>query len=189
MDPGLLSRRQFGATALGTVGALSGRTAGAQPYPDGLLIADGDDLVELAAYAALRSSGVLTMAYGTLDEVPAVERVPMVICNLGLWYVSMVWCTTRRIFDDGRTERRRLTFALNRVNMRTTRLRIATLEEPRRLQSLLRGLDASTDNPAYAVFGVTNGAIARYYLARIRPEDGDAVPGPNGAALRSPPSR
>lgn len=168
-----LSRRRFGAVTLGGFGAVLPAPAGAiqGPYPDGLLIYDGEEYVELAAYASLHPSGLLRMAFGTVDEIPVVERIPMLICNLGMWSVGSAWFTSRRIFDDGRAERRRLTFALNRMNIRTTRLRIKSLEDAGALQDLMHGVKAGPDNPAYAVFAVTNGAIVRHYLVQMRLAD------------------
>jgi hypothetical protein len=171
-DPRHLSRRQFAAAAFGGAGAALPALAGAaQPYPEGLLIYDGEEFTELAAYGSLKPSGLLMMAFGTVDEIPAVTHVPMLICNLGMWSVANVWFTTRRIFDDGRAERRRLTFAFNRVNIRTTRLRIRTLEDADGLRGLQKSVNAGPDNPAYAVFAVTNGAIVRHYLVQVRPSD------------------
>lgn len=167
-----ITRRQFGAAALGVVGAAgAARGAAAQPYPDGLLIYDGEEYVELAAYASLQPSGLLTMAFGRVEEIPAADRIPMLICNLGMWSVGSIWFTSHRVFVDGRAERRRLTFALNRVNIRTTRLRIRTLEEAGSLQELIGAVKAGPDNPAYAAFAVTNGAIVRHYLVQMRAPD------------------
>lgn len=171
-EPIRLSRRQFAAAALGSAGAALPALAGAaQPYPEGLLIYDGEEFVELATYASMLPSGLLTMSFGKVDEIPATDRVPMLICNLGMWHVGGVWFTTRRIFDDSRAERRRLTFALNRMSMRTTRLRITALEDAAATQELMKSVKAGPDNPAYAAFAVTNGAIVRHYLVEMRAPD------------------
>lgn len=166
-----LTRRAFGCTALGGFVAALPAAAAAQPYPDGLLIYDGEEFLELAAYASQQRSGVLAMSYGTVEEIPAVDRVPMLICNLGMWQVGTVWFTTRRIFDDDRAERRRLSFALNRMNMRTTRLRIRALEDAKATLDLMKSVKASPDNPAYAVFAVSNGTVVRHYLVEMRAPD------------------
>lgn len=167
-----LSRRQFAAAAIGGAGAALPALAGAaQPYPEGLLIYDGEEFMELAAYASMLPSGLLTMSFGKVDEIPVADRVPMLICNLGMWHVGTVWFTTRRAFDDSRAERRRLTFALNRMNMRTTRLRIKSLEDAPAMQGLMKSVKAGPDNPAYAAFAVTNGAIVRHYLVEMRLDD------------------
>jgi hypothetical protein len=182
--PASLGRRRFGAVLLGALGAAVPAPAGAaQPYPEGLLVYDGEEFLELATYASLHPSGVLTMRFGTVDEIPAVDRVPMLICNLGLWSVTTVWFTSRRIFDHGGAERRAVPFAVNRMNLRTTRLRIRSLDDPTATQALMTAVKAGPDNPAYAVFAVTNRAVVRHYLVQMRAADAADVHPPAVAAV------
>lgn len=141
----------------------------AQSFPDGLLVQEHDSLVEVGAYAELRSNGRLRMAFGTLEDVVAVARVRMVVCNLGQWTLGAVWVTSRAIFADERAERRQLPYVVNRVSVRTTRNRVADLEERRAITRLLAAVGAGPANPGYAVFTVGNGPVTRNYLVELQP--------------------
>lgn len=136
-------------------------------YPEGLLLVDDDGPQELGAYAVLRPNGRLTMAFGTRDDILAAPRIPMIVCNLGLWPVGAVWVTSDAIFEDARAERRQLPFSVNRASVRTTRLRIGALEDPANIRRLAHAIGAGPGRSVYAVFTTSNGPMTRHYLVRI----------------------
>lgn len=157
---------------LAAVAATAGLDLSAQPrYPDGLLLVDDDGPQEIGAFAVLHTSGRLAMGAGALDDILAAPRIPMIVCNMGQWEVGSVWVTSAAIFHDPNAERRELPFVINRASLRTTRLRIAALEDPVNIRRLARAVGAGPGRPFYAVFTANGGASTRHYLVRLTSAD------------------
>lgn len=162
-------------SVLGAVPAMAAtaRPSRAQRFPDGLLVQEHDDLLEVGTFAELRGNGRLHMAFGSFEDIPAVARVRMVVCNLGQFELGAVWVTSRAIFDNEHAERRQLAYVINRVSIRTTRNRVAALEGSASIGRLLTAVGAGAGNPGYAVFTVANGPVTRNYLVELRLGDSD----------------
>lgn len=147
--------------------AAAGLGLSAPRYPDGLLLVDEEGPQEIGAYAVLHTSGRLAMAAGSLDDIFAAPRIPMIVCNMGLWEVGAVWVTSGAIFHDANAERRELPYVVNRASMRTTRLRIVALEDSANIRRLAEVVGAGPGRPLYAVFTANGGAATRHYLVRL----------------------
>lgn len=154
------------------VAAVSGMTASGQTvrYIDGVFVAPREGApVELIAYAEARSTGVLRMSQGTLDDAPLVHEVVSVLASVPNWRPHSVTISTEHIFRDERAERRGLVFAVTKLNVYALGLRIVDLEHRERIESLLRAVRASHDNPGYAFIGMESDGYVRYYPMRLTP--------------------
>lgn len=146
--------------------------AGAQTvrYMDGVFIAPrGSSPIELIAYAEARATGVLRMQRGTLDDAPLVHELVSVLASLPNWRPQSVTVSTAEIFRDERAERRGLVFAVNKLNVYALGLRIADLEDRGKIDSLLKSVRASYDNPGYAFIGMEADGYVRFYPMRLTP--------------------
>jgi hypothetical protein len=69
-------------------------------------------------------------------------------------------------------------FAVNKLNVYALGLRVADLERREKIDSLLKAVRASYDNPGYAFIGMeSDGINARFYPMRLTPlEKSSGVP-------------
>jgi hypothetical protein len=152
--------------------SLSGLAADAQVvrYIDGVFVAPkGGTPIELIAYAEARSTGILRMSHGTLEDAPLVHEVVSVLASLPQWRPQSVTISTEEIFRDERAERRGVVFAVTKLNVYALGLRISDLEERARIDALLRAVRASATNPGYAFIGMESDGAVRYYPMRLTP--------------------
>jgi hypothetical protein len=147
-------------------------TGGAQTvrYQDGVFVAPrGGAPIQLVAYAEARSTGRLNMQRGTLDDAPLVHELVSVLTSMPNWRPQSVTISTEEIFRDERAERRSLVFAVTKLNVYALGLRIADLEQREKIESLLKAVRASYDNPGYAFIGMVSDGYVRYYPMRLTP--------------------
>ena len=139
-------------------------------YIDGVFIAPrGGAPIELIAYAEALSTGVLRMQQGTLEDAPLVHELVSVLASLPSWKPKSVTISTAQVFRDERAERRGLVFSINKLNVYALGLRIADLERREKIDSLLKAVRASYDNPGYAFIGMEADGYVRYYPMRLTP--------------------
>jgi hypothetical protein len=161
------------AGLLGALVAATGLTSEAQVvrYVDGVFVAlRSGPPIELMAYAEVRSSGVLVMARGELEDAPFVSELVSVLASLPTWRPRSVTIATNEIFRDERAERRSVVFAVQKLNVYALGLRISDLERRDKIEQLLKAVRASYDNPGYAFIGMESSGInTRYYPMRLTP--------------------
>jgi hypothetical protein len=139
-------------------------------YIDGVFVAPrGGAPIELIAYAEARSTGMLNMQRGTLEDAPLVHELVSVLTSIPNWRPQSVTVSTEEIFRDERAERRALVFAVNKLNVYALGLRISDLERREKIESLLKSVRASYDNPGYAFIGMQSDGYVRYYPIRLTP--------------------
>lgn len=139
-------------------------------YIDGVFIAPkGGAPIELIAYAEALSTGILRMQHGTLEDAPLVHELVSVLASLPNWRPQSVTISTEEIFRDERAERRGLVFAVNKLNVYALGLRISDLEQRQKIDSLLKAVRASYDNPGYAFIGMQSDGYVRFYPMRLTP--------------------
>ena len=139
-------------------------------YIDGVFVAPRDGApIELIAYAEARSTGVLQMQQGTLEDAPLIHELVSVLTSMPHWRPRSVNITTEKAFRDERAERRTLSFAVNQLNVYALGLRIADLEKRATIDRLLRAVDASVENPGYAFIVMESSGYIRYYPLRLTP--------------------
>lgn len=166
-----LSRREFAALAAGGAAAFGSRVARAAPkLPFGVFVSSPEDTVELRAYADHHGFGRLTLAQGLLADIPAVPRIPVVLCNMPGWWLQTMWLASQRIFYDDVAERRQLTYTMRRYSVSAIGASVRELNEPAGIAKLLAAVGASDANPAYVVVTLTNGHVVRDYLVELRPD-------------------
>lgn len=165
-----LSRREF--VTLGTgVGVALARAANAAPkWPVGVFVSRPDETVELRAYADHHGFGRLRLAHGLLADIPAVPRVPVVLCNLPNWWLQTMWMASQRIFYDDGAERRQLVYTARRYSVSAVGASVRELDAPDGIAKLMAAVGADDANPAYVVVALTNGHVVRDYLVELRPE-------------------
>ena len=163
------------AGLLGALVAAAGVSGDAQvvKYIDGVFIAPkGGAPIELIAYAEARSTGVLAMQRGTLEDAPVVHELVSVLSSVPNWRPRSVTIATPQIFRDERAERRSLVFAVQKLNVYALGLRISDLEQRAKIDRLLKAVGASYDNPGYAFIGMeSEGINTRYYPMRLTPSE------------------
>ncbi len=164
-----LSRREF--VALGTgAGVAVARAAHATPkFPTGVFVASPDETVELRAYADHHGFGRLRLAEGLLADIPALPRVPVVLCNLPSWWLQTVWLTSQRIFYDDDAERRSLVYTARRYSVTAIGVSVRELDDIAGMTKLMAAVGADAANPAYLVVALANGHVVRDYLVELRP--------------------
>jgi hypothetical protein len=139
-------------------------------YIDGLFIAPkGGAPIELVAYAESLSTGMLRMQHGTIEDAPLVHELVSVLASIPNWQPQSVTVSTEQIFRDERAERRGLVFAVSKLNVYALGLRIADLERRDKIESLLKSVRASYDNPGYAFVAMRSEGYVRYYPMRLTP--------------------
>jgi hypothetical protein len=140
-------------------------------YIDGVFIAlKSGAPIELIAYAEARSTGVLAMQRGSLEDAPVVHELVSVLTSVPNWRPRSVTIATDHIFRDERAERRSVVFAIQKLNVYALGLRISDLERRDKIEPLLRAVRASYDHPGYAFIGMeSEGINTRYYPMRLTP--------------------
>jgi hypothetical protein len=160
------------SACIAAIVALAGLVSEAQTvrYIDGVFVAPkGGAPIELIAYAEARSTGILRMSHGSLEDAPLVHEVVSVLASLPNWRPVSITISTEEIFKDERAERRGLVFAVSKLNVYALGLRIADLERRERIESLLKAVRASVGNPGYAFVGMESDGYVRYYPMRLTP--------------------
>jgi hypothetical protein len=139
-------------------------------YIDGVFVAPrGGSPIELIAYAEARSTGVLRMQRGSLEDAPFIHELVSVLASMPNWRPQSVTVSTEEVFRDERAERRRLVFAVNKLNVYAFGMRIVDLERRDEINSLLKSVRASAVNPGYAFIGMEADGYIRYYAMRLSP--------------------
>jgi hypothetical protein len=137
-------------------------------YTPGIFVGTPRGPVELIAYADRINNGQLRMSYGTFEDVPAIESLQRLLCNLPSWKPVLVWLSTRRIFRDEYAERRELRYAVRPLNLIALEVRVAAIEDPAGLRQLVTSVGASGDDPAYLFVTMTNGSVTREYIVELK---------------------
>ncbi len=165
-----LSRREF--VALGTgAGVALARVANAAPkFPVGVFVSSPDETIELRAYADHHGFGRLRLAQGLLADIPAVRRIPVVLCNMPNWWLQTMWMASQRIFYDDSAERRQLVYTARRYSVSAVGASAHELDDSGGIAKLMAAVGADDANPAYVVVALTNGHVVRDYLVELRPE-------------------
>jgi hypothetical protein len=139
-------------------------------YIDGVFVAPrGGAPIELIAYAEALSTGILRMQRGTLEDAPLIHELVSVLASVPNWRPKSVTVSTTDVFRDERAERRGLVFAVSKLNVYALGLRIVDLEKRETIDSLLKSVRASYDNPGYAFVGMEADGYVRYYPMRLTP--------------------
>jgi hypothetical protein len=164
-----MQRAAFGLAALLSAASIAVEAQTIR-YIDGVFIAPrGGAPIELIAYAEALSTGVLRMQHGTLEDAPLVHEIVSVLASLPNWRPKSVTVSTAEVFRDERAERRGLVFAVSKLNVYALGLRVADLEQREKINSLLKSVRASYDNPGYAFIGMESDGYVRYYPMRLTP--------------------
>lgn len=161
-----MNRRRLLSSVLGVFGG-SPPAAAQTGSVDGVFVNSAHGPVELVAYADRTSIGLLRVSCGTLEDVPAIEAPTRLLCNLPTWKPTLVWLSTRRIFEDEFAERRTVPFAVRRLNVAALEMRIADFEDPARVGRLLENVHASPENPAYLFITLDSSGVTRDYMIEV----------------------
>jgi hypothetical protein len=141
-----------------------------QGYVNGVFVSSPTGPIELTAYAEVARNGQLRMAKGSLENVPTVNDVRGVLCNLPSWRPGSVLIANEAIFRDERAERREIKFAVRPRSISAIDVRIEDVERKERLAELIRAVGGSEDVATYVfVVMVTNG-LERLYPFRVKIE-------------------
>lgn len=152
------------------LGAVSIRAAQDDP-PVGIFVGTPDGPQEVGVYAIRTSSGRLSFEAGSLDDVPMVQGLVRVICNMPLWRLRSVWLSTARAVDDDRAKRRTLPVRMRRLSISAMFVQVRATEQPATLEAQLRAVGAGPDDPAYLFFTLESGGRTRDYIIGIAPPD------------------
>lgn len=136
-------------------------------YIDGVFIHAGAEPIELLTFADRISSGQLRLSSGSFEDVPIVSSVSRILCSLPTWTPAAVWLSTKRIFRDEYAERRRLPYAVRRLNIYAIELRIADVESPESASRLTRSVGATDEDPAFLFVTMSSSGITRDYIVQL----------------------
>jgi hypothetical protein len=153
---------------LAATAAVGGQTI---KYIDGVFVAPrGGTPIELIAYAEANARGILKMQYGTLEDAPLVHELVSVLVSLPHWQPRNPIVTTSEAFREEQAERRELRIAVNKLNVYAIGVRIADLERRDKIESLLKSVRASYDNPGYAFIVIeADGGYQKLFPLRLTP--------------------
>jgi hypothetical protein len=148
-------------------------SAQAVRYIDGVFVApkNGTAPIELIAYAEARTTGVLRMLHGALDDAPLVHEVAGVLVSLPNWQPLGALVGTTELFRDELAERRQLSFAVQRRNVYAVAVRLVDLERRERIEQLLKSVRASAEVPGYAFVIVGSENHVKYFPIRLTPDE------------------
>ena len=167
-----MAKRWLGGAVLISLCLLSTRPLGGQTvrYIDGVFVAPrGGTPIELIAYAEANSRGMLRMQSGSLEDAPYVHELVSVLVSLPHWRPAKPIVTTTHAFRDERAERRVLQIAVNMLNVYAYGVRIADLERRDKIDSLLKSVRASYDNPGYAFVVIDADGHQKFFPVRLTP--------------------
>ena len=142
----------------------------AQGYAHGVFVASSHGPIELTAYAEVWRSRLLRMAKGSLENVPTIDAVHGILCNMPSWRPGAVMIASEAIFHDELAERREIKFAMRLRSISAFDVRVENVERKEQLASLIRAVGGTDETPAYVfVVMVTNG-LERLYPFRVKIE-------------------
>ena len=149
---------------------LGAATAVAQVnYVPGVFVGTSKGPVELIVYAEVLPSGRMKLADGmSLEDVPTVDTVQRFLCSLPNWKPGAVWIASDAIFKDEYSERRQVTAGYRMLNVYTTEVRVADLEDSGKVARLVKQVRPNGSEPAFAFISLNASGIGRHYLVRLR---------------------
>jgi len=157
---------------LAATGAVGGQTI---QYIDGVFVAPrGGAPIELIAYAEANSRGIFKMQHGSLEDAPLVHELVSVLVSVPHWQPRNPVVTTNEAFREEQAERRELRIAVNKLNVYAIGVRIADLESRDKINSLLKSVRASYDNPGYAFIVIEaegGGGNQKLFPIRLTPHE------------------
>ena len=126
--------------------------------------------IELTAYAEVWRGRQLRMAKGSLENVPTIDTVHGILCNMPSWRPGAVMIASEAIFHDELAERREIKFAMRLRSISAIDVRVDDVERKERLAALIRAVGGSEEVATYVfVVMVTNG-LERLYPFRVKIE-------------------
>lgn len=151
-----MTRREFLAS-LPIVSAVQPR------YIDGVYVHSGQGPIELLAYAIWGAAGNLRLSEGSVDDIPAVDRVQAVLCSLPTWKPARTWMATRAIFRTDSAERRSLRFGVRQRSIYALELHIPDLDTPEKAAERTVAVGATAGDPAFLFVTMQSEAMLREY--------------------------
>ena len=142
----------------------------AQGYAHGVFVASSHGPIELTAYAEVWRSRTLRMAKGSLENVPTINDVHGVLCNLPSWRPGSVLIASEAIFRDERAERREIKFAVRLRSISAIDVRIEDVERKERLADLIRAVGGTEEMPTYVFIVMVTNGLERLYPFRVKIE-------------------
>ena len=138
-------------------------------YIPGVFVGTSKGPVELIVYAEIQSSGRMRLGDGmSLEDVPMVETVQRILCSLPNWTPTGIWMASEAIFRDEYAERRHVISGLRMLNVYTTELRAADLEDPEKVSRLVRQVRPNGTEAAFVFIALDGSGIGRHYMVRLR---------------------
>ena len=138
-------------------------------YVPGVFAGTSKGPVELIVYAEITGSGRMRVAEGgSLEDVPTLDTVQRILCSLPDRKPADVWLASEAIFRDEYAERRQLNWAVRMLNVYTTEVRVADLEDPEKVARLARQVRPNGTDPVFAFIALTGSGAGRHYMVRVR---------------------
>lgn len=141
-----------------------------QGYVNGVFVASSHGPIELTAYAEVARNGQLRMAKGALENVPTINEVRGILCNMPSWRPGAVLIASEAIFHDERAERREIKFAVRLRSISAIDVRIEDVERKEPLAALIRAVGGTEEMPAYVFIVMVTNGLERLYPFRVKIE-------------------
>jgi hypothetical protein len=141
--------------------------AAGQGYLHGVFVATEHGPIELSAWAEVARNGQLRMAKGSLANVPTLDGVRGILCNLPSWRPGSVFIASDLIFHDERAERREIKFAVRLLNISAFEMHVEDVEQKERLDDLIRAVGGSEDIRTYVFVVLATNGLERLYPFRV----------------------
>ena len=146
------------------------RAEAAQGYVNGVFVASSHGPIELTAYAEVWRGRQLRMAKGSLENVPTIDTIHGILCNLPSWRPGAVMIASEAIFHDELAERREIKFAVRLRSISAFDVRVEDVERKAPLASLIRAVGGTEEMPAYVFIVMVTNGLERLYPFRVKIE-------------------
>lgn len=135
----------------------------------GVLLFTEKEQIPLKTYAEMLGAGILRITHGTTKDIPTIDSFRFIRCSLTGWRPASVLAAGEALFTNERSERRLIPIAQRPVGVTAVAVRVAALEDPKRVAELHRAIgEPEGGDRAYFFLILTSGGLTRYYPFRIR---------------------
>jgi len=160
-------RPRFVAALALAAAVLATKPASAQDT--GVLLFTEKEQIPLRTYAEFLRAGILRITHGTVKDIPTIDSIRFIRCSLTGWQPASVMVASEELFKNERSERRLTPIAVRPVGVTAVAVRVAALEDPKRVAELHKAVgEPEGGDRAYFFLILTSGDLTRYYPFRIR---------------------
>jgi hypothetical protein len=151
------------------VAVLIGGASHALAQSSAVVLYTSTEQIPLKVYAELHRSGVMQLTSGSSKDIPVIQDFRFVRCALTGWFPGRALVASEDFFTSERAERRILSIATRMVGVTAVEVRIADLESPQKVATLLTAVGVPEGgDTGYFFFTLTADGMTRYYPFKFK---------------------